>query len=226
MNVMIGIVIVNYKTEERVVQYVCEELSKITLKHKIVIVNNSCTDESNIYLKQKLNAEILNTNSSPDFESKLFILPQADNLGYAKGNNKGAEFLIANYNPDFLVFSNCDLIFKDDDLVEKMVDKIKVLDDVGVIGPNIILPDGKEQSPCRFKKIWKGNIIPRMFYPFLTKKIRDNMLSTHVKYADEGYCDYLQGSFFFSKKQMLLLKQVCLIHILFFTAKNQSLPLE
>lgn len=56
---MLGIVLVNYKTEDKTVEYVRTELSKIQSDYKLVIVNNSCTEQSNIKLAEGCKAEIV-----------------------------------------------------------------------------------------------------------------------------------------------------------------------
>lgn len=56
---MLGIVLVSYKTEDKTIAYVQQELSKIQCNYILVIVNNSCTKESNIKLAEGCRAELV-----------------------------------------------------------------------------------------------------------------------------------------------------------------------
>lgn len=63
------------------------------------------------------------------------------NKGYGAGNNKGVEFVIANYMFDFLIISNSDIIVKTLQYVETFVDQELI------IAPETIMLTGKKQNP-------------------------------------------------------------------------------
>ena len=105
---MFGIVFVNYKTEAKTITYVQQELSKIQYDHILVIVNNSCTEESNIKLAEGCKAEIVTETDKINDASNTFVLGTKDNLGYAKGDILGADFLNAHFDINYLLFTNND----------------------------------------------------------------------------------------------------------------------
>jgi GT2 family glycosyltransferase len=191
---MLGIVIVNYKTDDRLIKYVVEELVKIVSPHLIVIVNNGCTPESNSVIAQECEGEVI-SGDNINVKSKVFVLGVEENLGYARGNNAGAEFLLKHFQMDYLLFSNCDLRFHDS-VVDSLIRKMDKLPDVGLMGPYIETITGKKQNPSKFKSVWKLHIIPKLLYPFLPPSVRVAMQSPLAGEAVEGYCDYLSGSIF------------------------------
>jgi hypothetical protein len=69
---MLGIILINYNSEEEVVHYIKYELSKIALPSKIVIVNNSDTSASNNYFIKELNASVVKDNSV-DLNNRIYL---------------------------------------------------------------------------------------------------------------------------------------------------------
>lgn len=200
---MLGIVIVNYKTDDRLIKYVGEELVKINSTCKIAIVNNACTSESNRRIAQKCGGEIVDGNNI-NIKSKAFVLGIEENLGYARGNNVGAKFLFEHFEIDHLLFSNCDLSFHNDDVIDSLIRKMDELPDVGLMGPYIESPTGARHNPCKLKSVWKRHIIPKLLYPFLPSSMRGPMASPVSDEAVEGYCDYLSGSVFLVSSRAFL----------------------
>lgn len=190
---MLAIIIINYRDEDRTIHFVNNELKKIGLQHSIVIVNNGSTDGSSA----KLHSALPQCN----------IVDSQENLGFAKGNNLGAEYAKTNIfngigRKDYLLFSNNDIVIKDEDIVEALVDKISTLPDAAVIGPKIIGLDGKFQGPYPFQKfmdrhfwIYWGNL-------FMSKKKKVERLGLdYSEHAQEGYYYWVSGSFFLMKAQ-------------------------
>ena len=64
------------------------------------------------------------------------------NKGYGAGNNVGIKYAIDNYDFDFLIISNSDIIVRKLDGLDKFVGK------EAVIGPETIMLTGKHQNPC------------------------------------------------------------------------------
>ena len=114
---LIGIVLINYHCELETVNYIKNELSYINYENKIVIVNNSNSIESKITLENNLQKEGL----IDLLETSIFIITKNENLGYAKANNFGALFLKEKFNPDYILFSNSDITFKDKNVVDVLI---------------------------------------------------------------------------------------------------------
>ena len=198
---MLAIIIVNYKSEARTVKYVEEELGKIGIPHVIVVVNNSATDESNQVLAKALNAPIVDAHEMLSTQGTgVYIVPHQDNLGFAKGNNLGAEFSMKNFDIDYFLFTNNDIRLESVNVVEKLLAKLEMLKGVGMIGPRVIGLDGKEQSPEPYYPFWKRYVWMYWMTPFLSteKKIKLFQLDYPEK-AKEGIHYKLMGSFFMVK---------------------------
>jgi GT2 family glycosyltransferase len=163
---MIGIIIVNYKTVDQTVNYIQQELSKITTDFKIVIVNVACDDETNIALTKRLGACFVeNINTAIDKEHNVFLLADSENLGYARGNNLGAAFFRKHFDMDYYLISNNDIRFVNDDIVEHLIETANSNDQIAAIGPKVLGLDGVDQSPNKYVSIWRRYIFGGIFTP-------------------------------------------------------------
>ena len=145
---MTGIIVINYKNEELTTNFILNELGKIQTPHVIVVVNNGASYVSNLTLVEKLNAVLILKAGKQDIaKSNIYIINSELNLGVAKGNNLGVEFLYNNYPVDYLLFTNTDIIIKSDNVLDVLIEKIRNNKRIGIIGPNVVGLDGKRQSP-------------------------------------------------------------------------------
>ena len=194
---MLAIVIINYKMDELTISFVRDELSKVACAHKTVIVNNSATDESNALLCEALDACLVGSGEAEfDIDKDVFVLPATENLGFAKGNNLGAEFCRKWFKPGYILFTNNDIRLLDTNVVEALADKMDEVQDAGVIGPRILGLDGVEQSPYPYRSFWNKEVWMYWSTPFYSKekKIRKFQLD-YAKWAQEGFHYYVMGSF-------------------------------
>lgn len=186
-------IIVNYKSEERTITYVKEELQpKCHIPQLIIIVNNEATLESSKTLSDSLQAPIVTDIAAIPKGSDIYIIHNIENSGFAKGNNLGIDFISKHYEVEYLLFSNNDIRIIDSNVIEVLIQKLKSLPDVGVIGPKVIGLDGQCQSPNEYVPFWTemvGQYWER-FIPFY-----------HINHFDqnkagEGYYYRVMGSFF------------------------------
>lgn len=198
---MLGIVLVSYKTEDKTIAYVQQELSKIQCNYILVIVNNSCTKESNIKLAEGCRAELVIDTDKVDSGADIFIIGASENLGYAKGNNLGAAFLRQHFNIDYYLFTNNDVRIVDGDVVEKMIEVAESRPSIGVIGPRVTGLDGKEQNPRQYITVWRRTIIPWLFLPILFPLIKRRCFRDVQKNAGEGEYYGVSGSFMLVRKE-------------------------
>lgn len=194
---MLGIILVNYKSLDETVNYVQEQLSQISISNKIVIVNNAGGDKLNQQLVERLDAELVTSTSEPvDTEKRVFVIAEPENLGYARGNNLGFEFLDKHFDTEWMLVSNNDLILEEDGVVEKLIEIGAGKSDVGVIGPHIRTPTGKSQSPHRQLSIWTHLIFPKLFYPVWAIFQTFGFGKEVVQNASSGYHFRIMGCFF------------------------------
>jgi len=198
---VIGVVLVNYKSLNETVDYVLQQLiPDLPKPYRLVVVNNAATDELDEALCSGLDAELVEGNTLGDPSKQHFVISCSKNLGFAKGNNLGAQFLIDHFDVHWLVFTNNDLILAaKSEVVAGLIEKCKADSRIGVIGPKIVGPDGVDQSPSRKMSIW-SLIIPRLFYPLIFPWVRAGYFREVVMNADEGFYYRIMGSFFLMPK--------------------------
>lgn len=195
---MLSIIVINYKMEDLTISFVRDELCKVKTPHKVVIVNNAATPESNAVLSKALKAQVIaDVEADVETGNDIFIISSPENLGFARGNNLGADFSKRHFNSEYILFSNNDIVFKDDNVVESLINKLETLPDAGVIGPMVIGLDGIEQSPWPYRSFWDREIWMywSTFFYSKEKKIQRFQLDYPQK-AAEGYHHYVMGSFF------------------------------
>lgn len=186
-------IIVNYKSEERTITYVKEELqSKCRIPQLIIIVNNEATEESSKKLSESLQAPIVRDIVAILTDSDIYIIHNPKNSGFAKGNNLGVDFISKHFEVEYLLFSNNDIRIIGSNVIEVLIEKLKSLPDVGVIGPKVIGLDGKNQNPYIYTPFWNEILWMSWgrFFPLKRKRPFDR------SYAKEGYYYRLMGSFF------------------------------
>lgn len=129
-------IILHYKNIDETIKCI-ESIQKTAGKSsKILVVDNGSGDGSGEKLQ-----EIYKDNSS------FSIILLKENMGFSKGNNEGYIFAKKEWNPDFMVVTNNDVVFYQKDFEKKIAiiyDRMKF----DVLGPDIYIPNNKEhQSP-------------------------------------------------------------------------------
>ncbi|MBQ6086505.1 MAG: glycosyltransferase family 2 protein [Bacteroidales bacterium] len=186
---MIAVVIVNYRSEERTVKFVREEVSKISSPHAVVVVDNGSTPDSFKALSEGL-------------PEGCALIPSEENAGFARACNLGASYAIENVFPENLedshiLFSNNDIVFQDADVADVLSERLSSLPDVGVIGPKVVGPDGRLQSPEEFKSFWDKHIWVYWSTPFMSSaRHAERFGYDHPEKAGDGPCYRVMGSFF------------------------------
>lgn len=198
---MLGIVLINYKNSNEVISYIKNEVEKISTTNKIIIVDNSCDENELNYLYSELNASLV-CKQHTDLSSQIFIYKAEKNLGFAKANNLGAYFLIKNFaNIQYLLFSNSDIKFVDDNIVEKLVFKFNELpQSIAALNPRIIGSDGNDQTPYRKSSFFLTMIIYYLFFPLVYFFYRNYL----IKNAKEGTYYHLLGCFLMVRKKSFI----------------------
>ena len=132
----IAFVILNYKNFEDTLLCV-ESIQKLKLnQYIIVIVDNGSNDDSIKVFHEKY-----------DGFKQIKILQSDDNIGFSKGNNLGYTYVRNNYDADFLVVTNNDVLFPQDNFAE-MIEEIYSKTNFMVLGPDIYVRKTMEhQSP-------------------------------------------------------------------------------
>ncbi len=125
---MIGIVIVSYRSDDRTVSFVRDQLSRVSEPKRIVVVDNGATAEEAAAL-----AAII---------PEAVVIP-ADNRGFAAGNNLGARYLEETVHPGHILFTNNDIESPEDGVVEALVRALEAQPEAGAVGTAVLGLDGK-----------------------------------------------------------------------------------
>lgn len=195
----LAVIIVSYKNEDMSIRFVKEQVSKITTPHKIIIVNNAATSESNQKYASALDADVVGNPSTNKINpnSHIFVLNNPVNSGFAIGNNLGAKFVHKHFHSTYLLFSNNDIRFKNDNVVEELMHKLESHQEVGIIGPMVRGLNGDYQSPEPYMSFADRFIWIYLSTPFLSKeRKRSRFNMDYAEKAREGYHYRVMGSFF------------------------------
>ncbi len=193
---MLGIVIVIYKSIEQVAAYVSQELVKIQSDYRAVVVDVGCDDVEDLRLPRALGM----ADGTLETE-RVFLLRETENLGYARGNNRGVEFLLRRF-PEIeqILITNDDIQFISSNVIDKLVEKMACLPDVAVIGPRIVNLQDEEQLPELTPPTVGWEIRRTVLLPILGKRLKGRV-QDRVK---SGYVYRLEGCFMLIKKDDFL----------------------
>lgn len=124
-----------------------KSINSLDCSYKVIVVN-SFYDEKSLYKCKKIAEE----------NNSVFL--EVENKGYGAGNNRGIEYAIRNFNFDFLIVSNPDIVVKE--LSYRRLKKYSK----NVIGPKVITSTGKNQNPFYVDK----KLFPKAEYHFLKNR--------------------------------------------------------
>lgn len=138
MKVNIGVVILNYLAYEETIKCVedFKAQNRENINLKIIIVDNHSLNESERVLRDKFKDDDI-----------VVVVRTNRNLGFANGNNFGYKKLLEYMQPDYVIFSNDDIMLNNDNLFSWIIEKDKKYQ-FGMLGPSIFSVNGKfYQSP-------------------------------------------------------------------------------
>lgn len=166
---MIGIVILNFNSYQDTINLVKElQLQTVAEDLQIIIVDNASPNNSYKYLKP-LEKQYKN----------VVLLQTGENLGYAKGNNFGLEYLDKNSKPKYVAILNNDIQLPNN-CFEKLIEKYETLDNPAIIAPKQLDTSNKEMLPFRINSFLDDCL--NLFYIFKIFLHRKNAL----KYIDSS----------------------------------------
>lgn len=145
--------------------------------HELLVVDNASTDGS----AEMVAAEFPETR----------LLRHARNLGFGAGANAG----MAASRGRFLLLLNSDAWPLDDGLA-RLVARLEAQPDVGLVGPRIVLPDGRLQASARrfpslgrllLSELWLHRLLPR-------RAAAERLLGHYWDHAEARDADWLVGA--------------------------------
>lgn len=145
----VGIVVLNYNKYEETIKCVESALKQIDVESSIVIVDNGSKNNSFEILKNKYSSY-----------TNITIIKSDYNLGYAKGNNLGINYL-RECNIDYIFVANSDIVFSTNSILRDICNGYEK--DIGLIVPLIKNLNGTIDQRVVYKK--------RLLYLRIIKKI-------------------------------------------------------
>lgn len=194
---LVSAVIVSYRNEEMTCRYVNEELSKCPEIDHVVIVNNAATEESNEALHAAL--PYSEVSSGEDYrQSKVIILYNKENQGFARGNNQGACFVDRFIHSEYILFSNDDIIISDADVISRLIKQRESDGSIGCFAPKILKSDGSPQGPFGYWSLWRRYGLYTV-YPIgmrWARSVIDKKRAQQSQKIVSGFYNTLVGCFF------------------------------
>ncbi|MFA6392440.1 MAG: glycosyltransferase family 2 protein, partial [Patescibacteria group bacterium] len=156
----ISIIIINYKTT-LLLQKCLESIKQIYDKNiaEIIVVDNSPSDD----LGQFLEAEFSNTS----------FLKNDDNHGFGQANNQAAKIA----QGDILFFLNPDTLIQEN-IFQKIINAFEQDPKIGIVAPQLILPDNSFQPWAYGKEGGILEIIKNKFFTQSTKQPSNQLTNT------------------------------------------------
>ena len=183
----LGIVILNYNNFTDTINLVESLCLQTNFESTcIVVVDNKSTDNSFSKLK-----ELENLNSN------IHVIQSKSNLGYAKGNNVGLNFL-DKFNIDYVAIVNNDVIIEDKLLFEKLISEFKEIKNLGFIAPVEIDSSGIINQYCARKKpsFFQEILNTFLLYVYLFGKKSSYKINGKQSKVE---VDILSGAFIFTR---------------------------
>jgi GT2 family glycosyltransferase len=180
--------IVLYKTNRTEVEIVIKKFLATSLNVKLYLIDNSPTD-------------ILKTLANDD--NRIEYIFNNKNVGYGAAHNVAINRTID--KSEFHIILNPDIDFKPEILLQAY-NYMKGKDEIGLLSPRILYPDGRHQHMCRMLPS-PFNLLVRRFLPKylkpLFKKNHDNYLLLHLDFNKPYNIPNLPGSFMFINNKAL-----------------------
>ena len=139
-----GYVILHYKNIIDTEKCIESILNTADPSSVVVVVDNGSNDGSGEMLKVKYD--------------QCHVLVSAENEGFSKGNNRGYKYLRENYDVDFIIVTNNDVVFYQQDF-ERNIEKIYARTGFDLLGPDVYIPNNNEhQNPIFLEGITIGEL--------------------------------------------------------------------
>ena len=201
---MVSLIIVDYNSIKKTLNYIDNFLDKFVIEEKlnIVIIDNSLDGNGLMYIKKmRINQKEIDKSKLLGKDGELFVfrntnlavIAAKENLGYAKGNNLGAQISDELFNDRYYLFSNNDLRIDKELKFEELENLFKKDKNIAVIGPKIVNIDGRIQSPRKYISIWRGMIL---YYINILLSNKLERFTTNIDYDGKSkYVYWVMGCF-------------------------------
>jgi len=184
---LVSAIILNYRTPHETLRCT-DALLKQTIADQIeiIVVDNHSGDSSQKILRKLLG------HGYP-----LKLLQTIKNLGWGQGNNFGA----ASAQGEHLLIINPDTTL-DPHALEKMADYLQAHPDAGIIGPQLIFPDGTIRDSYRTFPTIPDVLIKRTFLRFCFPNRMRKYLQLDESPHETREVDWIVGACLFMRREL------------------------
>jgi len=188
----LSIIIVNYRTYELTKNAIKSVLETVKSSYEIFVVDNDSQDGSYEKFKSSFDSEIAN--------EKLKLIANDSNQGFSSANN----IAIKKSKGNFILLLNSDTIVEEGS-IDNLLDYIKNHDNIGAIGPKILLPNGNLDEAAKRSFPNPKNSFYKLFgFSKINKNSEDNNYNLDDLDSDGIYeVDSLVGAFMLVKKEII-----------------------
>ena len=153
----------------------------------IVVVDNKSTDENEIKALEEICRDC-----------NVHLIKNKINSGYSAGNNVGLRYAVEN-GAAWCMITNPDVELRDPHYISYVMKKKSEFKNVGIIGTNILNPDGSRQNPSRNLTPWE-----EILFPLETIKQKLGIWDGYLTKDETGYCEKIHGCCLFLNSQFLV----------------------
>lgn len=174
----LSFVIINYNDSDTTIRLL-NNIKNYKILKEIVIVDNKSTDDSVKELEKFT-------------DDKITLLVNDENKGYSSGMNLGAKYLLEKYKNINIIFSNADIIIKNEQDLEKLNSRIN--DDIVLVGPTVN-EHGSINRGWKLSTPFKESLYN---IPYFHNKFKKCFLYYSDEYYSNeiSYVDVVSGCFF------------------------------
>jgi GT2 family glycosyltransferase len=189
VNSKVCIIILNWNGKE-LLKDCLSSLFKLTdyPNYKVIVVDNGSTDGSVEFVKKNF--------------PKAEVLALDKNYGFSKGNNIGIKYALKKYKPKYILLLNNDTKIIQKDWLTKLVETAESDEKIGIVGCNLIFPDGslQDEGVKTLRSIILPNYVERKPYKTYNKileyviatsgacfLIRSDIIERHQLFYDEMF---------------------------------------
>lgn len=197
-------IVLHYKAVESTKKCIDSILKLDNTQHSysIIVVDNGSCDGTAEELAKK-------------YGSGIDLIKLDEGIGFSRANNRGYEFAVEKYDPDIIVMTNNDIVFKQSEFLNKIYE-ISKRHSFDVLGPDIINPNGSHGNPyakrprnvAEIKKYIRNAKIKRALgilyciFSDLKNKSNNNLESTKKNQTEQKNVCLWGSCLIFSKKFM------------------------
>lgn len=183
----LGIVVLNYNDSKTTINFI-NNIKQFKNISKIVIVDNNSTDNSLREIRKYI-------------DNNIILIESKENNGYGAGNNLGINFIIENYDFDYICISNPDIEIEENS-IDKIVDFLNCHQDISLASGRII-----ENNNFAEDGSWKLPTYSQCLFQCIP--IIDKLINKSLSYPESFFkreysnVDIVKGCFFIARANTL-----------------------